>query len=184
MNRAMPNFIDRRLNPKDKSLGNRQRFLRRAREELKQSIRRADQGRQDRRCRRRTRRPGACRGAPASRASSTRPTAAGATMSCLATRSSRPATASRNRVKAAAAGGTGRSDAARNARTISSFVLSREEVLDLFFEDLELPDMVKLEPQGSSRVQAPPRRLHHDRRARPTSMSGAPCATAMAAASR
>ena len=35
----MPNFIDRRLNPKDKSLGNRQRFLRRAREELKRSIR-------------------------------------------------------------------------------------------------------------------------------------------------
>ncbi|TIN59637.1 MAG: DUF444 family protein, partial [Mesorhizobium sp.] len=26
----MPIFIDRRLNPKDKSLGNRQRFLRRA----------------------------------------------------------------------------------------------------------------------------------------------------------
>src|SRR3954453_20209340 len=35
----MPNFIDRRLNPKDKSLGNRQRFLRRAREELKRNIR-------------------------------------------------------------------------------------------------------------------------------------------------
>ena len=35
----MPIFIDRRLNPKDKSLGNRQRFLRRAREELRRSIR-------------------------------------------------------------------------------------------------------------------------------------------------
>ena len=34
----MPNFIDRRLNPKDKSLGNRQRFLKRAREELKRVI--------------------------------------------------------------------------------------------------------------------------------------------------
>ena len=34
----MPNFIDRRLNPKDKSLGNRQRFLRRARAELKRTI--------------------------------------------------------------------------------------------------------------------------------------------------
>lgn len=34
----MPNFIDRRLNPKDKSLGNRQRFLKRAREELKRTI--------------------------------------------------------------------------------------------------------------------------------------------------
>ncbi|TIX44714.1 MAG: DUF444 family protein, partial [Mesorhizobium sp.] len=34
----MPIFVDRRLNPKDKSLGNRQRFLKRAREELKRSI--------------------------------------------------------------------------------------------------------------------------------------------------
>jgi serine protein kinase len=43
---AMPNFIDRRLNPKDKSLGNRQRFLKRAREELKRSIK--DQIKSDR----------------------------------------------------------------------------------------------------------------------------------------
>ena len=34
----MPNFIDRRLNPKDKSLSNRQRFLRRARAQLKSVI--------------------------------------------------------------------------------------------------------------------------------------------------
>ena len=35
----MPVFIDRRLNPKDKSLTNRHRFLRRVREDLKRSIR-------------------------------------------------------------------------------------------------------------------------------------------------
>ncbi len=34
----MPSFIDRRLNPKDKSLSNRQRFLRRARVELKRAV--------------------------------------------------------------------------------------------------------------------------------------------------
>ena len=34
----MPNFIDRRLNPKDKSLGNRQRFLRRARAQIKEVV--------------------------------------------------------------------------------------------------------------------------------------------------
>ena len=34
----MPIFIDRRLNPKDKSLGNRQRFLHRVRAELKRSV--------------------------------------------------------------------------------------------------------------------------------------------------
>jgi hypothetical protein len=37
----MPQFIDRRLNPRDKSLGNRQRFLRRSREEIKRAVDRA-----------------------------------------------------------------------------------------------------------------------------------------------
>jgi len=34
----MPQLIDRRLNPRDKSLGNRQRFLRRTREQIKQAV--------------------------------------------------------------------------------------------------------------------------------------------------
>lgn len=34
----MPYFIDRRLNPREKSLGNRQRFLRRSREEIKRAV--------------------------------------------------------------------------------------------------------------------------------------------------
>ena len=34
----MKHFIDRRLNPKDKSLGNRQRFLKRARAEIKELV--------------------------------------------------------------------------------------------------------------------------------------------------
>ncbi len=34
----MPQFVDRRLNPKDKSLGNRQRFIRRARAHIKQVV--------------------------------------------------------------------------------------------------------------------------------------------------
>jgi uncharacterized sporulation protein YeaH/YhbH (DUF444 family) len=37
----MPLFIDRRLNPRDKSFGNRQRFLRRAREQLRGAVDRA-----------------------------------------------------------------------------------------------------------------------------------------------
>ena len=138
----MPNFIDRRLNPKDKSLGNRQRFLRRAREELKRSIRDQIKDRQDRRRRRRTHRLDAGEGHQRAELRERAATAAGATMSCLATSSSRRATASRNRAKAAATGSGDR----RSARSEDDFrfVLSREEVLDLFFEDLELPDMVKL----------------------------------------
>ena len=34
----MPQLIDRRLNPRDKSLGNRQRFLRRTKEQIKQAV--------------------------------------------------------------------------------------------------------------------------------------------------
>lgn len=34
----MTHFIDRRLNPRDKSLGNRQRFLRRARKQIKEAV--------------------------------------------------------------------------------------------------------------------------------------------------
>src|ERR1700739_4430543 len=34
----MAQFIDRRLNPRDKSLGNRQRFLRRVRSEVKRAV--------------------------------------------------------------------------------------------------------------------------------------------------
>ena len=34
----MAQFVDRRLNPRDKSLGNRQRFLRRTRAEVKRAV--------------------------------------------------------------------------------------------------------------------------------------------------
>ena len=34
----MPQFIDRRLNPRDKSLGNRMRFLKRSRARIKEAV--------------------------------------------------------------------------------------------------------------------------------------------------
>ncbi len=34
----MTHFVDRRLNPKGKSLGNRQRFLRRARNQIREAV--------------------------------------------------------------------------------------------------------------------------------------------------
>jgi uncharacterized protein len=136
----MPIFIDRRLNPKDKSLGNRQRFLRRAREELKRSIR--DCIRSD-------------------RISDTD----GEQVVSIPTRST-----DEPRFKAAEDSGRrehvlpgnkhfapgdrlpkpGQGDASTSGHSMKGseddfrFVLSREEVLDLFFDDLELPDMVKL----------------------------------------
>jgi uncharacterized sporulation protein YeaH/YhbH (DUF444 family) len=136
----MPIFIDRRLNPKDKSLGNRQRFLRRAREELKHSIR--DQ----------------------IRTGKISDVDAEHTVSMPAKGISEPRfddakdSGRRQHVlpgnkhfapgdripKPGQGGGIGSRPGKRISEDDFRFVLSREEVLDLFFEDLELPDMVKL----------------------------------------
>ncbi|MGX7875182.1 YeaH/YhbH family protein [Mesorhizobium sp. ORM6] len=137
----MPIFIDRRLNPKDKSLGNRQRFLRRAREELKRSIR--DQVR-----------TGRIADVDAEHAVSMPERGTGEPTFNNARNSGRrqhilpgnrhfspgdliPKPRQGVGAGASSPGNTASEDDFR-------FVLSREEVLDLFFEDLELPDMVKL----------------------------------------
>ncbi|RUW56068.1 MAG: YeaH/YhbH family protein [Mesorhizobium sp.] len=137
----MPIFIDRRLNPKDKSLGNRQRFLRRAREELKRSLR--DQIRIGR-----IADVDAEHAVPMPDRGTGEPTFNNARNS-----GRRQYILPGNRhfspgdliPKPGQGGGAG---ASSPGNTVSEddfrFVLSREEVLDLFFEDLELPDMVKL----------------------------------------
>ncbi|RUX09557.1 DUF444 family protein, partial [Mesorhizobium sp. M8A.F.Ca.ET.059.01.1.1] len=137
----MPIFIDRRLNPKDKSLGNRQRFLRRAREELKRSLR--DQIRIGR-----IADVDAEHAVPMPDRGTGEPTFNNARNS-----GRRQYILPGNRhfspgdliPKPGQGGGAG---ASSPGDTVSEddfrFVLSREEVLDLFFEDLELPDMVKL----------------------------------------
>jgi uncharacterized sporulation protein YeaH/YhbH (DUF444 family) len=136
----MPIFIDRRLNPKDKSLGNRQRFLRRAREELKHSIR--DQIR-----------TGKISDVDAEHAVSMPAKGTSEPRFDDAKDSGRrqhvlPGNkhfAPGDRIaKPSQGGGIGSRPGKRVSEDDFRFVLSREEVLDLFFEDLELPDMVKL----------------------------------------
>jgi uncharacterized sporulation protein YeaH/YhbH (DUF444 family) len=136
----MPIFIDRRLNPKDRSLGNRQRFLRRAREELKRSIR-------DRV------RSGRISDADGEQAVSI-PTRSTDEPRFEAAKDSgrREHVLPGNkhfvpgdRLRKPGQGSAGRPDpSTKDSEDDFRFVLSREEVLDLFFEDLELPDMVKL----------------------------------------
>jgi uncharacterized sporulation protein YeaH/YhbH (DUF444 family) len=137
----MPIFIDRRLNPKDKSLGNRQRFLRRAREELKRSIR--DQIRTGR-----IADVDAEHAVPMPERGTGEPSFNNARNS-----GRRQHILPGNRhfspgdliPKPGGGGGAGASSPGNTASEDDfRFVLSREEVLDLFFEDLELPDMVKL----------------------------------------
>lgn len=136
----MPIFIDRRLNPKDKNLGNRQRFLHRVRAELKRSVQEQI-------------RSGKIADADGEHAVSIPAKGTGEPSFRDARDSGR-----RQHVlpgnkqfspgdrmpKPGQGGGVGSSPGLQDSEDDFRFVLSREEVLDLFFEDLELPDMVKL----------------------------------------
>ncbi len=137
----MANFIDRRLNPKDKSLGNRQRFLKRAREELKRAIK--EQVKSDR-----IADVDAAHGVPMPKRGAGEPTFQPASGSgereyilpgnkeyMAGDKLSRPQ---------GGGGGSGKGAGRGESEDDFQFILSRDEVLDLFFEDLELPDMVKL----------------------------------------
>lgn len=138
----MPNLIDRRLNPKDKSLSNRQRFLQRVREQLKKTI--------DGQIR--TGRiadvdadhvvPAPLRGAgePGFYHSAN----SGARQHVLP--GNREYSPGGRIPKQGAGAGAAQKGAGRGGEAEDNFhfVLSREEVLDLFFEDLELPDLVRL----------------------------------------
>jgi uncharacterized protein len=162
----MPNVIDRRLNPKDKSLGNRQRFLRRVRDELKRNIR--DQVR-----------TGKIADVDSEHTVSMPVRGTGEPIFENAADSGR-----RDHVlpgnkeyapgdlipKPGGQGGGMTSGATRReSEDDFRFVLSREEVLDLFFEDLELPDMVKLNLKETLAYK--PRRAGYARTGTPTNVN-------------
>ena len=144
----MGHFVDRRLNPKDKSLGNRWRFLKRVRSHVKKSVDEAmrKRGITD-----------ADRGenvtVPAD--SITEPTFR---HSNKAGRRDYVTTGNKSfstgdRIKKPAAGGGGRSKIGSDhgeGEDEFLFVLSRDEFLDLFFEDMELPNLVK---RGIKQIQ-------------------------------
>lgn len=138
----MPNFIDRRLNPKDRSLGNRQRFLKRVHDELKRSIR--DRVKSDR-----IADVDAAHGVPVPKRGADEPTFhtsrnTGERHYVLPGNENFSAGDRIDKPQAGGDGGAGRRAGTGEGDDDFLFVLSRDEVLDLFFEDLELPDMVKL----------------------------------------
>lgn len=136
----MPIFIDRRLNPKDKSLGNRQRFLRRVRAELKRSIQ--DQIRAGRIAdvdgEHAVSMPVKGTSEPSFRDAKD----SGRRQHVLP--GNKQFSAGDRMQKPGEGGGVGSSAGTQPSEDDFRFVLSREEALELFFEDLELPDMVKL----------------------------------------
>ncbi len=138
----MPNFIDRRLNPKDRSLGNRQRFLKRVHDELKRSIR-------DKVKTERIADMDAAQGVPVPKRGADEPGFrhagdSGERHHVLPGNESFSAGDRIAKPQAGGGAGGGRGPGHGEGEDDFLFVLSREEVLDLFFEDLELPDMVKL----------------------------------------
>lgn len=136
----MPNFIDRRLNPKDKSLGNRQRFLKRAREELKRFIK--DRVKTDR-----IADVDSGHAVPMPARGASEPTfqpARGSGDRQYVLPGNRDYMPGDRIDKPQGGGGSGSAAGRGQDEDDFQFLLSREEVLELFFEDLELPDMVKL----------------------------------------
>jgi uncharacterized sporulation protein YeaH/YhbH (DUF444 family) len=137
----MPFFIDRRRNPKDKSLGNRQRFLRRARARIKEVVNKSVKER------------------------SIGDLGSGETISIPAKEIDEPrfrhsrTAGHRSGVftgnkeyevgdhlpkPTGGAGGGGKQGAdSGESEDEFRFTLTRAEFLDIFFEDLELPDLVK-----------------------------------------
>jgi uncharacterized sporulation protein YeaH/YhbH (DUF444 family) len=138
----MPNFIDRRLNPKDRSLGNRRRFLKRVHDELKRTIR--DKVKSEK-----IADIDAAHGVPIPKRGADEPSFqhSGASGERNYVLPGNEVFSPGDRIRkpeAGAGGGGGRGRGKGDDSDDFLFVLSREEVLDLFFEDLELPDMVKL----------------------------------------
>ena len=160
-------FIDRRANPKDKSLGNRQRFLRRARARIKEVVNRSVQDR------------------------NVTDVATGETITIPARGIEEPqlrnarSGGNRNRVftgnkeyvtgdqidKPQGGSGQGGKEGSDDGDGEEDFrfTLSREEFLDLFFEDLELPDLVKTSLQEVHSVKL--HRAGHSASGTPTNLN-------------
>ncbi len=137
----MRHFIDRRLNPKDKSLVNRQRFLRRARAQIKDAV---NKSLKDRKITdvgggesvsiptKGIREPRLRHASSGGRRERIFP---GNKEFTPGDRINKPPSGKGEGGKEASDSGEGEDE--------FTFALTREEFLDLFFEDLELPDLVK-----------------------------------------
>ena len=138
----MPNFIDRRLNPKDKSLSNRQRFLRRARAQLREVLDQSLKGRNiaDIDGRQTVKVPTKGIGEPrfhhARNGGYREQPFTGNKDFTAGDKIAKPPQ------DGGGPGGSKASDQGEGEDEFQ-FTLSREEFLELFFEDLELPDLVK-----------------------------------------
>lgn len=135
------NIIDRRLNPKGKSLANRQRFLRRAREQIRKAVREASSGRSVTDI---DGGEGVSIPMDGLHEAGFRRAAHGGVRDHVLP-GNKEYVPGDSIAKPPAQGGGGGGDGSPEGGGDDSFhfVLSRDEFLDLFLEDLELPDMEK-----------------------------------------
>ncbi len=158
----MVRFVDRRLNPKDKNLGNRRRFIKRVRATIKKAVNESVRQRKlvDMDREEKISIPSDGLAEPGFRHARQ----GGLRERVLpGNKTFNPG----DRLKKPPGSGAGRSEGAPEGEGEDDFmfVLSREEFLDLFFDDLELPDLVKLSLKEISATE--PRRAGY-------SVTGAP----------
>ncbi len=137
----MSHFIDRRLNPKGKSLGNRQRFIRRARTEIRDAIQKSLKDRKvtDTSGGEKISIPTKSTKEPRFRTSNE-----GGTRERVFPGNKEYVSGDQIRKPRGGAGQSGKkaSDSGEGEDDFQ-FTLTRDEFLDIFFEDLELPNLVK-----------------------------------------
>src|SRR5262249_4257203 len=138
----MTYFIDRRLNPKGKSLANRQRFLRRARAQIREAVQKslkdaavADIGK-ERKIRISTKGTGEPRFRLDPKSSGERDFVLPGNKEFM------PGDAIAKPKSGRGGGGKDASDSGEGEGAFG-FTMTQEEILDIFFEDLELPNLVR-----------------------------------------
>ncbi|HUO87949.1 MAG TPA: YeaH/YhbH family protein [Rhizomicrobium sp.] len=138
----MTHFIDRRLNPKGKSLANRQRFLRRARTQIREAVQKSlkDAGVADIDKDRKIRISSKGTKEPRFRLD---PKSSGERDFVLpGNKELMPGDEIEKPKSGAGQGGKEASDSGEGEDDFE-FTMTQEEVLDIFFEDLELPNLVR-----------------------------------------
>lgn len=135
------NIVDRRLNPKGKSLANRQRFLRRVREQVRRAVRESSG---DRKIKDIDAGGDVTIDSGGIREPNFRRADRGGTRDIVAPGNKEFVTGDRV-PRPPSGGGQGGSEGSPDGDGVDEFrfVLTREEFLDLFLEDLELPDLAK-----------------------------------------
>ncbi len=147
----MVNIIDRRLNPKDKSLANRQRFLRRAKRQVLDAVRDASAKRSVKDMRGEGEQisiPADGLGEPSFRKGSD----SGAREHVLpGNKEYRVGDVIPRPEGGGGGGGRGEGSPDGEGQDEFQFMVSRDEFLDLFFENLALPDLVKKDLKKTER---------------------------------